>query len=428
MLVRPIKRKIASAISSSIKRSISDISSIQRYITEFLASAASFGNFTDEIVISVGQQYEVEVQFTSGGTAEQYLIDDKGGSNRLFVRIQASTGNVLSIGGATVTVDGGSNTAKDFRDGIVHTAIISGVASSELRVGNLGRRFNGTDYLDGHLVGIKVRKDGVLTDDFPLNEGPSIPYWANRAATLGGDELAVSSGASWAEAPTGTYTETGNFSSFLDLGGSAGNSYIFTYEDSLNSRVDNGTVSIDLTDGSGSIVVEGGTVAPRILGPNGAVITPKSLREIPAATPYITKQNVADAQTALYDQVDDGWTGPELEPAPFNISTWTATTGEILVPPNQIELGDAVGGAFKAYGMSGIHRLSVAASSEGTSMQIKDSSTGVGLDPDITTGNPINGTFDYDFVNGGVYFRTTGSGGDRVTINEYSLKRFLEVA
>jgi hypothetical protein len=144
-------------------------------------------------------------------------------------------------------------------------------------------------------------------------------------------------------------------------------------------------------------------------------------------TPYLTRVNQTSADASVYTQVSDGWEGEEEEPQPFNTSTWTASSGDTLVPPNQVRLDSAVGGMFKNYGIYGIHRIVVDAESDAATLQMKDSPTGMGADPDILVTNPMNQTIDYDFINGGIYFRNLGEVTDVCTVRQVSIKRFLEV-
>lgn len=178
-MIRPVVRSVV----RTVVRKVAGETQVQRYITEFLTSAQSFGEATSTIVINSGLDYRVEVEFSATGSNEYYLLDGDGSSGRFFVIIDPTTGNISAFSGATVTVDGGPGNAQDFRDGVVHTAVISGTAASELRIGRIGSRFNGDFFLNGHPVALRVFKDSILTNDYPLDEEPTATEFVDRVGS-----------------------------------------------------------------------------------------------------------------------------------------------------------------------------------------------------------------------------------------------------
>lgn len=158
---------------------------------------------------------------------------------------------------------------------------------------DIGR--NGAVYFDGYIGDTFAYNGATLVVNSPMDDAPSATYFNNLAAVLGSDELSISGGATWTEVD-GVYTETGNFSSFLNLGGFSGESFVLTYSDATgNVRTNNGTLEEALS-GSGQVVITSGAAAPRIVGASGATIKPLSLVRIPAATPLIIKRNIAEDQ------------------------------------------------------------------------------------------------------------------------------------
>lgn len=320
-------------------------SALTRYFTEFTSALSQYGVFTSDVVLT--GDFEIELDYYGGPSngITNPLVDGDGSDLLIYVRNGHAYIQIPSASGvkylSSAIEEYKLNTIRVAREGSVYSVTVNNNAPVTLDVPDFTDegineicRYN-SNYLDGIPANLKIWNDGdrdtgTLVIDCPMADDPTSPYFVNEAAVLGSDVLAISGGASWTEAPSGTYTETGDFTSFLDLGGIAGNSYLLTYEDAIDANVDNGTFSKSIPDGSGSVTVSGGAVAPRILGPNGAVITPNSLKEIPSSTPYITKVNLSEADTTLYTQVDDGWVGSELWVNPATLgSTWSNLGGGV---------------------------------------------------------------------------------------------------
>lgn len=335
---------------------------IQRYFTEFLSSVNSYGESTDTITLNGDFDIEFDAVFNlsgnqtvlGGNTVVNDIVVFGSASfdpGRLRLVIDSVNADFTGfIGGVTNKLD----KVRIKRTGGTIEAFLNGVSkgtqsnSGTLTIDQLARRDVG-NYFDGFLANLKIHDQGTLVLDSPMDDKPDSPYFVNKAAVLGSELFnAPSLSSNWSDNGGGSYTSDGSVQGDLFVPGvtTVGNSYL--YEINVES-ITSGTIRLRVGDttgsfyditsaGSYSVPLEAAIVDTTVRALVGTVATVSgiSLREIPATTPYIIKQNISQDQTELFDQVADGWTGEEL----WTFGEYTTAGSEAQ---NEVLLGVASG-------------------------------------------------------------------------------------
>lgn len=420
------------------------VSELTRYFTDYSASLQSYDEFSTPITLS--GDFRLEFSFaTTDAATPLYICGNSSFDGFIQLRHADAGGARIFADSSTSDFTINSQSVNEFFNGKLNVFAIERISdtfncyinddligsTTNSGFGTFSFSFTGRAAGNYHNFSgehFKAWDAGTLVGDFPLDEGPDSTIRINRAA-VPIPSLNIGTAVTWVNDGGSTYNQPSSSGSLLPIGGSAGQTYRFTgIVNTNNVFVNNGVTNLLLALGSNDVIIKAGTQPPRLIGSLGCSITITSLDEIPAATPYATRFNQPASLTNLFTQVSDGWECEEQEPQPFNVSSWTATTGATLIPPNHVRLDSTVAGMFRDYGITGVHRIIVDAESDATTLQMKDSPTGSGAGPDILVANPMSQTIDYDFTSGGIYFRNIGAVNDVCTINQLSVKRFIEVA
>jgi hypothetical protein len=431
---------------SNVLNSPFGLNTLYRYITELSAAGSMYDQFSSPVVLEGDFEWEMEYF----GSAEGYatLIASSDDTTRV-ARVdpdgtaRAYAGS-FSVGSSTVITDNKSHVLGAKRAGQVFSLYVDRDLEDSVDDANtlgpvdiLYLLKRGGTYTDGGWLNLKIwtggdRTTGTLVVDAKKDEDGSTKVIGNAAATLGAEEsqnifVSIDTTDAYTDFEvTSTLSTQKTYLITVDVQSrEAGSFKINTATTDSSQLFDIGVTELIVTGTTFSSIQTGGT------GFTG--VAKISTREIPSSTPLLTRVNQTTAEVTKYAVTDDGYLGPELEPQPLNLNTWNITTTASLVSDTEINLGsgpvgNVAGGAYKDYEVEGTYRVQVEADSEGTVLQLKDSPNGLVGDPVIVDSNPIDQTLDYSFTLGGLYFRSIGSEGDRITVDKASVKRIIEVA
>lgn len=407
------------------------LKSIKRYITEVLSSAQSFGQFTEPV--SLSSDFEIEFTHLIKTTNSRAALGQAANNDNIIytdsgsLKLRVNSGSFYSFGTSPATLNdeklhttivkrvGTSITATT--DGLAHSASIT---NSDTLTLDVIMRFASV-YSDGILTDLKITDNGTLIVDCPLNEGPSIPYFANRAATLGSElwsfgEITVDGSTAQYATIAGSYNQILPIDSSFEVNVSwtnlTGRLILLVGDDSTSTdNVTNNTGSLSYiasSSGSQRLVLQEASS----LGSTADVVT-VSVKEIPAATPYITKENIADTQTVLYDQVSDGWTGPNLWTFGEALDVNITTSGTTIIG---VSSGASItqGTTYRTEGISNLNNTVQLLLADQADLNIQSGK----FSTDLTSGSTSTQ----------LRFRTGGDIPVTGDLSNITTKRFIEVA
>lgn len=310
---------------------------IERYYTELSSAGNQYDAFTNTATLD--SDFDIEVDILNTSTSSMVILGDSTtGDNLLYtdsnaLKIRIAAGSFVTIASGTIS-DGRLHRIRVTRISGIVTGYIDGVAgtpaaiSGSFLINAQGQRGNGL-YWDGILANLKITKAGTLIVDAKKDGDGTSNIIVNDAATLG------------AELSSGIFIDIDTTDAFTDFdvttGLSAGLSYfvVMTIESISSGRMKINTATTDsvkITEPSTTEITATGTTFSSIqTGASGFTGRVKlSTREIPAATPYLTRVNQTSADVELYTQVSDGWEGEELWTYGDAVSNGAEGAGQLI--------------------------------------------------------------------------------------------------
>jgi hypothetical protein len=404
---------------------------IKRYITELSAAGSMYDQFSSPITLD--GDFEKQIQYVTTETGVFQMLSGLLSSTSEYLGITAAGDLELRLSGSfhnfgAVPRDGRLNTVRLVRVGSSISAYINGallssiVNSSTYRFDVVARYASGL-YFNGIWSNLLVEDNGTLIVDAKKDGDGTSNVIVNDAAVLGSelwvyDPIVVDGSVVQygliAESYGAILPEASNFLvevTWINLTGRLG---LRIGDDSFNTDIETGGTGtgqyLATTNTLRSIALQdlaGGSVADSVK------IT---VKEIPAATPYLTRVNQTTHEVTLYTEVDNGW-----------LSTHDYWTYGPSISTGSEGVGQLIAGSTSDNAIIADHtyRYSVVASGI-TSGEIRYQ---LGASDVVATS--VDGSFEGDHTvvsNDSNYVRVGGvqcNAGASMAVNT---KRFLEVA